>query len=439
MRRPLSHTTAALALAALFAAAARGSAAGAAAGSLEGRAVLAVSVYGDHDLDRGLVARTFGLGAGDPYSGRAAEEGLLRVGELAGVRHVSHRIETDPRADGLFIVLIIDGEPTRSISPLISRNFADRIGVGASLTERNFRGLNERLRLSVLVNGPVILGASWTKPSLAAAAKIGVEISAAYRRYSWPYPSFADLLVDDRIDRLEGSFGVRFNPADALSIYIAPGLEHVDAGEPMLDGQGTGGVPRAPSGLLATAEAGFDLVRLDRDFYPRSGIHAGAAVRSWGIVQDEPPFEMTRATARATAFVPLGRMVLAVRSRGAISEGDVPAYLYEHLGGAATIRGHEFGVFHGENSFLLSGDLRIPLNHGDLSDLGNPMILVSLDLFADTGAAWNGGESLGTERMHSGFGLGLDFIPKEGWLLKAGYAWPMDTDGRWFFDIGTSY
>jgi len=407
--------------------------------SYEGRAVLGVSVYGNYHLDRGFVVRTFGLGAGDRYTRRAVDAGLRRVEALHGVRHVTHNVVTDTRADGVYLLLVITEEPTWSVSPLVSRNFADRIAFGAAFTERNLRGVNERLYVSAMVNGAAVVRANWSKPSFAALPRIGMEISAAYRWYEWPYPSFAPLIVDDRIGWFEGAVGVRLNPSDHLSVHFAPGIEDIRAGEPMLEGQGTGGVPDAPSGLLATFDAGFDLIRLDRSFYPRSGFHVGAAVRSWGAVQKDPPFEMTRATARMTAFVPLGRMVLTAHARGALSDGDVPAYLYEHLGGVATIRGHEFGIFYGEDSFLLRGDLRIPLNHTDLSDLGNPMILVSLDLFADSGAAWNTGESLDMERMHSGFGLGLDFIPKEGWLLKFGYAWPMDPDGRWFFDIGTRY
>lgn len=407
--------------------------------SFEGRTVLGVSVYGNYRLDRGFVVRTFGIDRGDEYRGEAIEAGLRRVEELAGVRYAAHNVVTDTKGGGVYILVIVTEEPTRTIAPLINRNFLDRIAVGLSYTERNLRGLNERLHLSALVNGAAVFEGRWSKPAFAAVPQLGIELSGGYRRYRWPYPSFEPLILDDRIRRIEGAFGLRLNPSDILSLRLAAGAERIDAGTPMLDGQGTGGVPDAPSGTLAVLEGGVELVSLDRPFYPRAGVRLGASVRSWGLAQSAPPFELTRGAVEGVGFIPLGRMVLALFARESVCDGDTPAYLYEHLGGTATIRGYEYGIFRGENSLLLRSDLRVPLNHTDLSDLGNPMILVSLALFADAGAAWDRDESLDIERMHGGFGLGLDFIPKEGWLLKAGYAWPMDPDGRWFFNIGTSY
>ncbi len=81
----------------------------------------------------------------------------------------------------------------------------------------------------------------------------------------------------------------------------------------------------------------------------------------------------------------------------------------------------------------------MPLNFSELSELGNPMILVDMSVFVDTGAAWDNDETLTSELFYSGSGLAMSFIKKEGWLMKFGYAWPMDPKERWFFDIGTMF
>jgi outer membrane protein insertion porin family len=227
--------------------------------------------------------------------------------------------------------------------------------------------------------------------------------------------------------------------AEGLSAFFDPGVDIIGAGDPMLAGQGEDGVPDAPSGTLATLTAGFNLSLLDRLFYPESGVQAGITVKSWGHLQGSPPFRNTRILADGTVFIDLRRPLLSVHVRGVLNERGVPAYLYEHLGGTSTIRGYEFGIFSGENSALVRSDLRIPLNFRDLSELGNPIILVDLSVFADTGAAWNGDENLTADLFNSGAGLAMSFIIKEGWLIKFGHAWPMEKKGRWFFDIGTMF
>jgi outer membrane protein assembly factor BamA len=213
----------------------------------------------------------------------------------------------------------------------------------------------------------------------------------------------------------------------------------IRAGDPMLEHQGEGDVPDAPSGTLLTVNTGLVISRIDQKFYPESGVQAGVSVKSWGIVQNDPAFSSTRLSADAAVFLDIGRPLLSVSARGVLNEAGIPAYLYEHLGGTSTIRGHEFGVFYGENSVLIRTDLRVPLNFRDISELGNPMILVDMSVFVDTGAVWDGGETLTTELFFSGAGLAMSFIVKEGWLLKFGYSWPMDPDGRFFFDIGTMF
>ena len=405
----------------------------------EGQPVLGIAVYGNYDLDRDLVVNTFGIAAGDTYTRDAVKEGLARVMGLSGVRYASHKINVDGEGRGVFILLIIEEERTWTIVPLINRNFTDKIAFGAAFNETNLRGKNEQLYLSAMVHGALILKAKWMKPRVFGVERLSAGIIAGYRGYRWPYPSFEEIMVDDRIKWFEGALSIKLRLADSFSLFLDPGLDWISAGDPMLEGQGEGAVPGAPSGTLFTVSTGLRFSRLDRIFYPESGVQISATVKSWGLLQDDPAFSNTRLFVDGTGFLDLGRPLLSVYARCALNGAGIPAYLYEHLGGTSTIRGYEFGIFYGENSALIRTDLRVPLNFRELSELGNPMILVDMSVFVDTGAAWDSGEKLSTELFYSGAGLAMSFIVKEGWLLKFGHAWPMDPKGRWFFDIGTMF
>ncbi len=405
----------------------------------DGQPVLGIAVYGNYNIDRDLVVRAFGLAAGDTCTWDAISEGLTRVKALSGVRYASHKLNVDSEGRGVFILLILEEERTWTIYPRINRNFADKIAFGAAFNETNLRGKNEQLYLSAMVHGALILQANWMKPRAFGVERLSAGIKAGYRGYHWPYPSFEQIMVDDKIKWFEGYLSFNYRLAEGFSYFLDPGLDVISAGDPMLEGQGEVPVPDAPSGTLFTVTTGLNFSWLDRIFYPESGVQVSATVKSWGLLQDDPAFTNTRLFVDGTGFLDLGRPLLSVNARSAINRAGIPAYLYEHLGGTSTIRGYEFGVFYGENSALIRTDLRVPLNFSELSELGNPMVLVDMSVFVDTGATWDNDETLTTELFYSGAGLAMSFIVKEGWLLKFGYAWPMDPDGRWFFDIGTMF
>ncbi len=406
----------------------------------EGRPVLGIAVYGNYSIDRELIVSTFGLAAGDTCTRDGVSEGLARIKSLSGVRYASHKLNFDGDRRGVFILLIITEEKrTWTLYPRINRNFTDKIAFGAAFIETNLRGRNEQLHLSAMVHGALILRARWMKPRAFGTERLSAGILAGYRGYRWPYPSFQQIIVDDRIKWFEGYLSFVLKLADGFSYFLDPGVEVIRTGDPMLEHQGEGGVPDAPGGTLFAINTGLNFSRLDRIFYPESGIQIGASVKSWGLLQNDPAFTNTRLFIDGTVFLDLGRPILSINARSAINKAGIPAYLYEHLGGTSTIRGYEFGAFYGENSALVRTDLRVPLNFRELSELGNPMILVDMSVFVDTGAAWNSDEDLSGELFYSGAGLAMSFIVKEGWLLKFGYAWPMDPDGRWFFDIGTMF
>jgi outer membrane protein assembly factor BamA len=401
----------------------------------EGQPVLGVAVFGNYGIDRALITREFGIAEGDTCSYESVQRGLRRVEALHGVSHASHKLDVDDEGRGVFIMVTVTEERAWRLYPLANRNFADRIAVGAAFHERNLRGKNEELYLSAMVHGAVILRAGWTTHRTFGAKRLSTGIRLGYRGYDWPYPSFDYLPEDGRISWFEGYLTFTYRLTRCLSVFLDPGADYIDSAAPAAQAS----PPDSPSGWFSTLSAGLDFSRIDRTFYPGSGLQAGVSVKKWGLAQSGPALDNTRLSTEVKVFLDLGWPLLSVDARSTLNRAGIPYYLYEHLGGVRTIRGHEFGVYYGENSALVRTDLRLPLNFRDVSEIGNPIFLVDMSVFVDTGAAWGSGETISTELFYSGAGVAMSLIPKEGWLLKFGHAWPMDPKGRWFFDIGTMF
>ncbi|HSG27286.1 MAG TPA: ShlB/FhaC/HecB family hemolysin secretion/activation protein, partial [Candidatus Krumholzibacterium sp.] len=199
------------------------------------------------------------------------------------------------------------------------------------------------------------------------------------------------------------------------------------------------GIPPAPEGTFGFLTVAAELDRLDREFYPSGGFKLRAARKEWGVFQDGSDISARLHALSGSLFISLPRSILSIQGSSVTSRGPCPLYLRRHLGGERTIRGRDFGMLSGDNSLMLRNELSIPLTFRDISELGNPVILVDLSLFAETGTTWDDGQRLSDQEMFSGFGVSLDFIPQQDWLLKIGAMWNSASNGSFYFDIGTSF
>ncbi len=401
--------------------------------------ILSISVFGNERVRNELILMKLGLERGDAFSDDEVAGGLQRIETLSGVQSVQSRTVRNEGEAGVRLIIIIEETDTRAIRPLIQRTFANKIAFGAAVQETNFRGWNEQLHASALIHGATILTGSWYKPYAFGNPFLGIGARAEYRFYNYPFHDFEALLVDDDVSWGEAAVSLRFRPTDYFSLFLSPGIDRINLADSMLIGQGRSDVPPAPSGTFSTFEAGIEIDMLDRDFYPRNGFRITASRRDWGIFQNNAAMKNFLYRFQGLLFLKLGRVLLSFDSQGTLVHGRVPITLVQHLGGEGTIRGYDFGVISGANRLLGRTELRIPLNFDDLDDLGNPMILVDFNIFLDSGACWNGSESLDADRFHSGFGCGLNFIPIENRLLRVGYAWRRETSGMWYFDVGTMF
>ncbi|MEZ4648777.1 MAG: BamA/TamA family outer membrane protein [Candidatus Eisenbacteria bacterium] len=110
-----------------------------------------------------------------------------------------------------------------------------------------------------------------------------------------------------------------------------------------------------------------------------------------------------------------GNTSFAVASRASLSDGHVPTYLRQSLGGVNTLRGYEQSEFGGESRWIGWAELRVPVlakrtfrAYGRIFD-----VAADLTAFTDVGSIWDGDALMrGEVEALWGGGVGLAlFVP----------------------------
>ncbi|MCD6380032.1 BamA/TamA family outer membrane protein, partial [bacterium] len=103
------------------------------------------------------------------------------------------------------------------------------------------------------------------------------------------------------------------------------------------------------------------------------------------------------------------------------------------------IRGYEYGVLRGDNSFLARYEIRLPINFASISDINNTSLPLDFNLFIDTGTCWNNDSSLSKGILHSGFGCSINIISPDKGVLRIGCMWNRKSTGKFYLDIGMDF
>ncbi len=323
--------------------------------------------------------------------------------------------------------------------PLATRTFAGEVAFGLQVDMPGTILKHDLLTLSALMRGAEIAEVTWVSDPAGGLYRPVFSMDARFSRFRYPFPDMDGLFENDRIFRLEASVSAGTNLPGGVLLVATAGLDRFAHDSPFYREEISYGLPPAPEGAFGFLTVAAELDRLDRDFYPSRGFRLRAARKEWGMFQDESDIRTRLHALSGSLFISLPRSILSVHGASVTSSGPCPLYLRRHLGGERTIRGREFGMLSGDNCLLLRNELSIPLNFRDISELGNPVILVDLSLFADMGAAWDDGQRLSDQELFGGFGVCLDFIPQQDWLLKIGSMWNSASNGSFYFDIGTSF
>ena len=150
------------------------------------------------------------------------------------------------------------------------------------------------------------------------------------------------------------------------------------------------------------ATYGLDLLvdtRSDTAF-PRDAIFASVGWEAMDLLDDGPTIGRTRVHLRGYKGL-IGQAVLSVQALYHGADRSLPSYEQPLLGGAGTVRGHRVAGLAGDNLTLASVEVRVPLT--------SPMGLgqAGVNLFFDTGAVYDVGQTLRKTRFQQGAGVGL--------------------------------
>jgi outer membrane protein insertion porin family len=405
----------------------------------EEKPIARIVIFGNDNVSDKMILKRFGLKEGDLFKKGIAEQGINRIQELSAVESASLSVIQEDHSKQVRLVIVITEQPTFSIMPIINRNFANKIAVGISLSERNFLNKNHQLSGSFQLRGATIIESDLFIPSFQCLSAAGLRLQLKFRDYHYPYPDYEEYLINDNISRLEGKIKLHIKPGRGFKFYIAPGVDMIKVSEPMLKDQGIGGIPEAPPGFYSTFEMGIELNKRNRNFYPTRGYIFSASRKDWGIIQKGAGIRNFRYCLSSGFFFKTMSFIWNFSASTTLTHGNVPLFLKQHIGGEKTIRGYKYGEFEGNNSMTGRGEVRFPLNFRSLFEPGNPMILVDFNLFADTGACWGRESYPEFNDFHSGFGFGFDFITEGKAMLKTGYAWHLQSQGLFYIDAITIY
>jgi outer membrane protein assembly factor BamA len=188
-----------------------------------------------------------------------------------------------------------------------------------------------------------------------------------------------------------------------------------------------------------TVSAGALLDGRDGERFPWSGAYLETRARQIGPGTED--YNIFEGTADARAFVSVGgRAVLALHSRLVYHDGDrIPLYMREHLGGSRTLRGYDYGSFHGANALYGGAEYRIPLNFSRQTPVENLLLGISLHVFGDLGAAWDRGDTLDSDRFNGTYGVGFTVQNRNFAPVRFDWGWRENDSARFEFDFGLKF
>ncbi len=408
--------------------------------STENLKILGVQIKGHVDLDASMILRIFDQKNGTLFSEERAKRGLEKLENLSAIKSAYFRKVYNSKRNGVYLILTLQKARTFSIYPTASRTFANKLSIGLTVSESNFRQRNENFDFSVLFRGATILRATWDKPYLADMPVLGFHCNIKYKDYRYPYPEFEEIFLNDKVKRLESAVSLHIHIKDSFSILISPGIDRIFGEGPVLRKNiGKNIFAESHEGLFSTLEISMRAGKVNNNVYPTSGFKLNLSRKDWGLFNKNPSINSNQYSFRGSFFFRIKRPIFLIHSRSVISNSGLPLILLEHLGGETSIRGYEYGVFRGDNSFLTRCEIRLPVNFTDISDIRNTLIPLDFNIFLDTGMCWNDDTPISKELLHSGFGCSINVISPDRGILRIGCMWNRKTAGKFYLDIGRNF
>lgn len=392
-----------------------------------------VKVHGNRAVQSYIIEREIPFRPGDAFDVEAFKDARTRIRTLPGVDHAN----IDPVFVGedstVAIAIYITEKPAIEGKFRFERGYEDKLSWGLTMTHENFRGRNERLKGSFLLRGNQVYEGEWQNPWVATRYRIGAGLRGFYKDYDYVYADAGPALVGAGIVRYGGELAVFYSRGGASRAFGAVGFERVEGR--------IAGVTLEPDGdNTVIVSLGAVLDGRDSPRFPWLGGYLEVVGRQIGPGQEA--FHIFEGTIDARGFVPvLDRVVVAGQSALTYRDADrIPLYRRAHIGGSGTLRGYDYGSFHGDNSWVNSAELRIPVNFSREDPVEDALLGLAVHVFADAAAAWDRGDDVDADSFHAGYGVGMTLLNKNIPGLRLDYGRHSgSSEGHWEFDVGLKF
>jgi outer membrane protein insertion porin family len=392
-----------------------------------------VRIYGNRSIKTHIIRREIPFSPGDPFDRARLEKAARRIRRLPGVDYSDVAVYLSPEDSTRLIVSVSITERTAIEGKFrFERGRENDMGAGLTMTHYNFRGRSERLWSTFLVLTGQQYEVGWENPWIATDRRIGVGVRGFYEDYDYVYNDFGESVAGAGIQRIGGEASLFWTRGGPSRVYLAGGFETVDGDvDPVTIEDGRDN--------YVTVSLGAILDGRDRSRFPWTGAYLETVAKQIG--PGDEAFNIFEGTVDGRAFVPiLGRVVLAGHSRFVYRDGDnVPLYMRQHLGGINTLRGYDYGAFHGANSLVGGVELRIPANFTRREPMENLLLGVSLHLFADAGAAWERGQDVTDDLFHGTYGVGFTVMNRNLAPVRFDWGWHENSDVDFGFNFGLKF
>lgn len=391
-----------------------------------------IRIFGNEKIKSYIIAREIPFEAGDYFDKELLRTARERIRAIPGVDYSEIRVGYVPLDSMTILSVVITEKPTIRGHLLANRGYENKISLGAKVEESNFRGRGETIYALGMLRGNTLFETGWKNPWIGRSLHLGIGFDAFYKKYNYVYHDAGPAFAGAEIERFGAALSL-FHPLGAHQrIAITGGIETVSS---PVDGVALTG---DRDSYLTTALSVERDSRKSRAF-PWDASFITARAELIGPGDDE--FSIFEASIDARTYVSFfSRTVMAMQGVYRMRDGDaIPLYRREHIGGARTLRGYDYGTFNGINSLFGGMEYRIPFNFSKDEPVEDLLVGVSLHLFAEAAAAWEKNEEYSSDLLHGSFGLGISLLTLNASGIRFDYAWHQNSSGRWEIDAGLKF
>jgi outer membrane protein assembly factor BamA len=406
-----------------------------------------IEIKGNETTKDFIILRELTINSGDTLNPKLASYNRERIYSL----NIFNDVKLVPYTINNKNILRIDIEESWYIYPIPFITLKDKdwnkISYGISVTLKNFRGRNERLRGVIALGYDPSFSFSYFNPNLSYNQNLHHETALGYTEFTNKSKtaeklygsSFEQKLFSSRV-----SFGKRFGNFHWLT--LTTGYDYIETPFYIKGINASDG--RIDRTVILRASYVYDTRDLIQ--FPKNGIYTFVNLEFKGLGINNINYRVANLDFREyrSFFKKLtAKWRLAFRHTGG---SLVPYYDYSYLGYSERVRGH----FHGEkregnDSFIGSVELNYPIiEETRLNLYFIPLLPRSLlsyrvaiiaAIFGDTGTTRNAGEPVTIKNFDTGCGAGISLLllPYAIFRLELGFNEQGDTE--WILDIGASF